>query len=106
MVSLRVPKHHNVVIMVVDSRRNDMKCRYESPASVVRLQKAKSVIQRAKLATPDAERTRSFCASDWRAERDTLDKAQKEVATYDRILIALLREWIVDRQYVMLRCCD
>ena len=97
----RFEKDHNVVLFVVDSRRNVRKQRYESPAAAVRVRKAKAALEQAKHAAADDERCKSFCAADWKVERDIIDKAQKEVAAYDRVLIGLLKEWIVDRQYVV-----
>ena len=96
----RFKQHQNMVLMCVDSRRNDLKRRYVSPEATRKLAAAKQVLAKARSAQPDDQHHQNFSASDWLAERKAVDLAQRVVAAYDHVLVALLKQWIRDNGFV------
>jgi hypothetical protein len=88
----RFEDDNNIVVFCIDSRTNPLKCRDDRAR-----QRAKDILRLAREATEDTAHFQGLHPDEWEKELENLDKAQKTVASYGPVLIALVREWAVQR---------
>lgn len=90
----RFKEHQNVVILVIDSRRNPLKRREPTKQHT----EAQQIYDDACL-SGSIDDDRSLTEVEWIQQRCKLDKAQKKLAHYNQMLISILMEWVKLERY-------
>ena len=88
-------EQQNVVILVIDSRRNPLKRREPTKQHT----DAQQIYDAACSSVGSIDDDRCLTENEWVQQRCKLDKAQKTLAHYNQMLISILMEWVKLERY-------